>query len=444
MSKENNYADNSRDSVKAINEFMLDLVGALVPGVIFLFSVIICIIVPMIMLYIPSLSQGNGENRADLFISNIFQGWFWLVIFFTFLILAFAIGNIFYRLDIKKIDKKSFGYEKKGQYKNRILQIFEDIIKKDNEAKKNAFFERYFELIYNHLPEKDRESLYEKTDEKLEIIEEERKKAWKKLKPEKPDFSWLNTIAYNLYKDKKEPVLKDKEIRGDFQQAVEEEQLELLKKVLKPQNKFLSSKGDINSLIAIGWYFLFYLRSEVACDNETDCQFPYEYYNTYLIKRNETHLLEHVGWCYDESSRSKNALNKLKLKIQLIAHRDYNILVKNEAHIRMSSSSWYVSKTNMLMSVISLILIFFVIIINNNSCCYMNWSKLTDIKNIIILFLPVLIFLFNIFIYRSVIKFLHYQRLREIFFVLQVYDEYFGENCANRDKRKNDISFSAK
>jgi hypothetical protein len=181
-------------------------------------------------------------------------------------------------------------------------------------------------------------------------------------------------------------------------------------------------------LLAIGWYFLFLLRSENACDNKLDCQFPYEYYNTYLIKREETHLLEYAKhWCKDERARSKNALNRLKLKLQIIANQDYNILIKNEAHIRMSSSSWYVAEKNMWINAI-ILLIFFILPFWKPDFC----------QNMYLIVLPGLMLFLNFFRYRSVIKFLHYQRLREIFFVLQVFDEYFGEGCIYRNIETED------
>jgi hypothetical protein len=155
-------------------------------------------------------------------------------------------------------------------------------------------------------------------------------------------------------------------------------------------------------------------------------------------------LLEHTTWCEAESSRSKNALNKIKLRLQLVANKDYNILVKNEAHIRMSSSSWYAAKMNWKIGWVSIVLLILIVlfkdkpIVESLNCPHI----LSVIRNNFVVFLfPASVIMLNRHIYKASIKFLHYQRLREIFFALQVYDEYFGEGCVNRNKRKNHESF---
>ena len=485
MSKIN--IDNTKESIKTINEFLIDLIGALIPGIIFLFSAIVSLILPaLILIFNPPANSNEGESvkKIDLLISNVFQGWFWLVIFFTFLILAYAIGNIFYRLDIKKIDRKSFKYEKKRCFCNDIKPIIHSILGKyekreqdktkipDKERDLNRFINKYCFLLEDHLSKNDRyllddkkKSLYEELTEKKKV--EKTKAEAEKMNAEEMQaeemqneetqskdirlIKCLNEIAYFVYNNKDKNVFGENNELKDLQNVNErtEESNKIITKLLTPYMKKNSIKKELNNknrcekLYAIGWYFLFLLRSENACDNEQDCQFPYEYYNTYLIKRKETHLLEYAEhWCKNEKSRSKNALNRLKLKLQLIAGQDYSILVKNEAHIRMSSSSWYVAGQNMWISgVFSVLLLGYIYLQNLNL-----W--------IVILF-PILMLLLNWFIHRSIIKYLHYQRLREIFFVLQVFDEYFGKDCiyrsqdtqenvANCYKRKNDINLLEK
>ncbi|MDR1339269.1 MAG: hypothetical protein LBK58_04360 [Prevotellaceae bacterium] len=498
----NSNIDNTRDSIKTINEFLIDIIGALIPGIIFLVSTIVSIIFPLlIMVYNQIPKRKDSVDKIDLLIFA--QGWFWLVVFFTLLILAYAIGNIFYRLDIKKIDRKSFQYEKNRCFCYEIRPIIkglkEDEKKEDKKFKYiryklsfiinnlyfikktrkksldfDSFIEKYCLLLIDHLSETDRTYLQQ----------DDHKQFFYALKN---NVDELNTIAYSVYKNKDKDVItsilekieekktektidSSSELKISPQNKNQEQdcsneyidklkkQAEILKEFLKPYMKTkyfpdFTKKGqerEKTKLLAIGWYFLFLLRSESACDKKENCQFPYEYYNTYLIKREETHLLEYAKhWCKDERARSKNALNRLKLKLQLIANQDYNILIKNEAHIRMSSSSWYVAEKNIWINVI-ISLIFFILLFWEPDFYQNQYMYL-------IIILPVLMFLLNSFIYRSVIKYLHYQRLREIFFVLQVFDEYFGEGCIYRNtgtednkndkdnisncyKRKNDTS----
>jgi hypothetical protein len=564
MTSRDESNDYTKDSIKAINEFFIDLIGVLVPGIIFLFSITISIVLPMIMIYLAQIGQNdnpsNYATKTDLMVSNIFQGWFWVVLFFTFLILAYAIGNIFYRLDIKMLDRAGFNYEKRRNFRNDIIPIIEStlyckikhkkfaeikliienllfnkmrflnffkfkvIIKDINNIKKEEikkkeinrlndgrmkFIDKYCLLLKDHLSYKDREYLNENEQSFSDIL-----KLFKLN--ENISIRALNRLSYYIYCNASKNIIDEINEQLKINRAIDEkfsifaainnaislinndadttaekikEKFNILKtnkdmdekKVLKNEidnlvKEYLTKKDDEQGriicdfleepymikkderkkskskedeeekeekekedsyLISTGWYFLFLLRSENACDNEEDCQFPYVYYNTYLIKRKEIHLLEYTEWCQDYRSRSKNALNKLKLKIQLIAKRDYNILVKNEAHIRMSSSSWYVSKSNMMISFLSTISIFSVTCLFHTKF-FPDCNFSISINSVLAILLPVFAFLLNLLIYHSAIKFIHYQRLREIFFVLQVYDEYFGKNCINRNRRKND------
>ncbi|MCD8173344.1 MAG: hypothetical protein LUD76_07800 [Alistipes sp.] len=165
----------AKTSVKVINDFLIDIIGSVVPGIIFLFSVIVSVAIPAVMLYFsyPLLPEPDTQyaTKVELLISNTFQGWFWLVVFFTFLILAYAIGNIFYRRDIKEMDRASFVYAKKKHFYNTVLPAvrFTNIKIRDRKAtKKNArtphageqdekeFIEKYFETIYDYIPGPDK------------------------------------------------------------------------------------------------------------------------------------------------------------------------------------------------------------------------------------------------------------------------------------------------
>ncbi|MDR1169631.1 MAG: hypothetical protein LBK97_02205, partial [Prevotellaceae bacterium] len=179
-------SDNTKDSIKAINEFLIDIIGALVPGIIFLFSTIVSLIFPLLMLIYNQIPKSTSApvEKIDLFIVSISHGWFWLVIFFTFLILAYAIGNIFYRLDIKKIDRKSFRYEKNRCFCEDIIPIINGLLEDKGKFKfnryklsfiiKNPFFlkrvykqslgfdsfiDKYCLLLTDHLSKNDREYL---------------------------------------------------------------------------------------------------------------------------------------------------------------------------------------------------------------------------------------------------------------------------------------------
>ena len=456
----NNKYERYADNIKTINEFLIDLIGVLVPGGIFLFSIIVSIIIPVIMIYFREinlkvatesviLDANLYATKWDLLASNIFHGWFWLVLFFVFLILSYAIGNIFYRLDIKDVDKLSFKRQRKKLFEDKIKPVIEQkrhYFKKIKERNLKNFLEEYFELLFYHLKENGKYSNMDK-QRWMEIFE--------KIKDDVKVISILNEIAFLLYEKKLQDVLillkekLDDNSISDAQTQTERQSTKngneganvenilgktnnssiIIKEFLNP---FVKSEIEGNpEFLAIGWYFLFCLRSEVACDNEYDCQFPYEHYDTYLLKRGELNLVKHAVWCKDKNSRTKNAINTFKLKIQLKSKEAYNILVKNEAHIRMASSSYRVANMARKIALVA-IPVSFVLLFP-----FGKEFSLELIKYAIVIFsMPVSIFILNIFIKNSVVEFLHYQRLREIFFVIQVFDELVRYRIIRNEKEK--------
>jgi len=442
---EYNNHDKYADNIKTINEFLIDLIGVLVPGVIFLFSVSVSIIIPVILIYFRAMSlKGSNLNivdnaihfatKSDLLASNIFQGWFWLVLFFTFLILSYAIGNIFYRLDIREVDELSFKQQKKKLYKEKIEGIIEiktesryfGKIKKDQ---MDNFLKEYFELLFYHFKGKRKYKRKEKVKwmNCLDAI----------TRNEKP-LEILNTIAFSFYEEKfrektldyilkyiKNQDVSIPEITEPSPEKIVKNVSSVLKSFVKYEKSENNNANTYQEYLAIGWFFLFYLRSEVGCNCKKDCQFPYVYYDTYLVKRNELDMVKLAKWCFDKDSRTKNAINSYKMKIRLRAKEAYNIIVKNEAHIRMASSSYRVAKIMCAKKSLSFIFFFLLILLIPFGKCYCIEYLYPDIVkfSLIILCMPFLIFVLNKFIQKSVIKFMHYQRMREIFFVLQVYQE---------------------
>jgi len=418
------YADN----IKTINEFLIDLIGVLVPGGIFLFSIIISIIIPTIMIFFNDITRKVSEDSAqyatkvDMLASNVFNGWFWLVLFFMFLILSYAIGNIFYRLDIKDVDKLSFICQREKIYKEKLKPFIDEKMyrrkkkyhfEKMETDKLNDFLKEYFGLLLYHWKENDKfpdinkhiwmkkfDNLQKKNGDKTIII--------------------LNEIAALLYDENYSDasILFDNNILHKNKNDLSDKVKDFLKPFVKTDNE------KDPEFLALNWYFLYCLRSEVACDNEEECQFPYQHYNTYLSKRGELNLIKLTTWCKDKDSRTKNAINALKLKIQLKSKEAYNIILKNEAHIRMASSSYRVADmVCMKLSVLPAIILLFIVVLLVFFLFINNFTLASIEYALVIICMPVSVLVLNKFIRNSVIEFLHYQRLREIFFVLQVYDD---------------------
>jgi len=179
------------------------------------------------------------------------------------------------------------------------------------------------------------------------------------------------------------------------------------------------------------------MQNEEGTPHEDSGGFPYINYENYLFKRNLHHLAEMVNWNYREG-RTKNQINRYKIKIQLFCPDAYGVLNKNESHVRMASSSWFASNfliwTNVVIIVLCILYIVLFIIT--------HWSEKGDLNNFVFIiklflpFLPSLLAPFSVgvllyLLRRKIEDFIHYQRLREIYFALYTYHE-----CKNEIKYK--------
>ncbi|MCC8020331.1 MAG: hypothetical protein LIO85_11260 [Rikenellaceae bacterium] len=453
----------AKTSVKVINDFLIDIIGSVVPGIIFLFCVFVSVVIPAVMLYLgyPVMPETGTEyaTKIDLLVSNTFQGWFWLVIFFIFIILAYAIGNIFYRRDIKDMDRDSFKFVRNKHFYESVIpsvafseirlkerkmrnrfDILKNKCKEPGQKAKKHFIIKYADLLSDYL-DADRKTGFK--EEILTLLKNQRVK-------DEPTFEEiiekLNHMAYSVYlDDTADPDLDNRkpcettamqfDINSDFlRENVSGKYLEKLSVLLKNGD---NRDPELIYFNATGWYFRFSLRSEFACDTEEYCQFPYLYYDKYLCRREAFHLMKHVKW-NSENARSKNALNKLKMRIQLASKDEYSILVKNEAHIRMASSSRVVSYWTRTIAYHSLVVLLLVTLLSYfvsvDGSGFLRFSGNPNLDFAVLLrmglimLIPICIILLSNYIWLSVKKFLHYQRLREIFFVLQAYNEIFYNN----------------
>ena len=106
---------------KLVHELMIDILGGLIPGALFLFSIILCIVFPIIC-------YTNPTDNLDFIPKN--GDWFWIVVFFAFLILSYVIGHIFYRADIKEPDRMDI----RRVQKKTIDELFKGMPRDKKEA----------------------------------------------------------------------------------------------------------------------------------------------------------------------------------------------------------------------------------------------------------------------------------------------------------------------
>jgi len=167
------------------------------------------------------------------------------------------------------------------------------------------------------------------------------------------------------------------------------------------------------------------LKSEYGCSDENECQFPYVDLRDYLGKRGHCHLCPFVVWKGNKKdfNRSKTFINLLKIRLKYYFPERSSIIIRNEAHIRLATSSWYVAQSLLTCSVVGVLVVLFSIAIN-----IFVIAPPAPFKIYLAFFVPaIFVFIASIFIISRVEDFLHYQRLREIFYVLETAFTAFRE-----------------
>lgn len=540
--------ERNRGSVmKVLNDFLVDIMGAIIPGFLFIFSFGIALGVPIILIYDISIPKS--------FYNSIFS--FGSII--LILLLSYVIGHAFYRAEINEPDKASIAKKMKkhindvynecsvsvkGEGKNQdelpekklktiLSKIPEEITYRmkqmnlntkyiDSSHKKSiedyiySFYkeltsnttiknntDNVFYIIKNHF---DGNESSDNTDDKgdiatrsdyfnlidilsdcidtvvdhsLQLLE------WKLKKPNdslvrnmKVFFKEIKYIDYcdnyHEFKYLLELItgLKDlslsrldandskdgssqktmSEALGLFSKALDNYKTHILMgsgvkeayikdyeseiKEIKKHNKTIdNSKAESDkSIWDLQEKLLLYTsirrtQNEEGTPHEDSGGFPYINYENYLFKRNLHHLAEMVNWNYREG-RTKNQINRYKIKIQLFCPDAYGVLNKNESHVRMASSSWFVSKflltTNWIITGVFLAII---LLTNHDGLC--NLQLGSAVLMILPITCPICVNLLLIQFRSKIEDFIHYQRLREIYFALYTYHE-----CKNEIKYK--------
>jgi hypothetical protein len=158
-----------------------------------------------------------------------------------------------------------------------------------------------------------------------------------------------------------------------------------------------------------------------------DVQFPYLYIREYLEHRGMHHLVKIIPWKGKDpkthSRRTKSFINLLKIRLEFVFPEKCGNITRNEAHIRLMSSMWYMSCYLQRIGILSFIISLGNLIINGligsewRKFCLICWSPLLCSMLIII----------GTWLMRLIIeKFFHYQRVREIVYVLET--AYYAAN----------------
>ncbi len=145
-----------------------------------------------------------------------------------------------------------------------------------------------------------------------------------------------------------------------------------------------------------------------------DVQFPYKHIKEYLDHRGLKSLARLIDWGkgVNDNHRTKAFINLLKVRSRFAFPEKCGHITRNEAHVRLMSSMWYMSRSLQLLAMIGLILAAY-------SVYQINSAK--GIYFLALLF-PLIIFLGTLMLRHTIEKYFHYQRVREIIYVLATAD----------------------
>lgn len=515
---------NHSSVMKVLNDFLVDIMGAIIPGFLFVFSLGITLSFPIILYFDISIPKS--------FYNSLFSfGSITLI-----LLLSYVIGHAFYRASINDPDDASIEKKIKKHIKEvyneskvsnnkevinaegiskdipegilyRIKQMHLDTKYVDSSCNKSLanyvslFYNELisgvpiqketdvvFYIIKNHFDYNDdyhktvgdnnglnsianRSDFFNLIDilsdcidyvidiclDRLKIIEKEEDSSKYLSSYMRVFFKEVKYIDYcdnyceykyllNLISRFKDLSFSSKSI-GEFNKALEKYKTHILvgsgvkeayindyKSILNRQSKTIRKKYNSTDYIYKLQYNLLLFASIRRVQNEEGTPhkgsggFPYINYENYLFKRNLHHLAEMVNWNYREG-RTKNQINRYKIKIQLFCPDAYGVLNKNESHVRMASSSWFTAKFLVITNIV-LITILFVLHLFPNSALHLNEGNVPLFQ---LLISPISVAVLLYLLKRKIEDFIHYQRLREIYFALYTYHE-----CKNEIKYKEE------
>lgn len=144
-------------------------------------------------------------------------------------------------------------------------------------------------------------------------------------------------------------------------------------------------------------------------------QFPYSHMKQYLETRALQHLAALVPWSGDRvetvGARTKMFINILKIRLHLFIPDLCVDLVRNEAHVRMMSSLWYAGRA--LRRFALLLLVPPIVLWPFNTAVF--WKDFAGFS-----LLSASLYTAAFWLQRSIVKSFHYQRVREVVYVLEM------------------------
>ena len=415
--------DNSKNSdigTKLMNELMVDIIGAVIPGLLFIIVVFVSIGTPC-CIYL-------GQTVIDN-IANLMKGGGWWVMLIICIIFSYVIGQIFYRANIALPDGKDVT--------RQVRLMIRKAVKYDKQALSRLIKQQIILL-------QDRFNNYSSLCNKYTVLYNACSHAMKENG--NIDISALKAVLFP--EDFK--ISNESKITGSLS-SDSKEVIKTYKRLILCHRR--SYYSDEEWLRLAAYYCILYSQMELGCATAQRCEFPYLNYYKYLLKRDLIGLLEYVDW-YTNEGRTKNRINSLKIKIQIFASEAYALINKNESHVRMASSTWHISRLLIIITAAASLITFMGLTLkfndrakheqgeviyrqetiiaqqNNNFSVHEDIAPIRQSDNLhptmerfIAFISPFLMLLFVLYIKASITKFIHYQRMREIQYTLQIYEQ---------------------
>lgn len=162
-------------------------------------------------------------------------------------------------------------------------------------------------------------------------------------------------------------------------------------------------------------------------------EFPYASLRDFLERRNLRHLTKYVTWGKKDfgpngserwKHRSKHFINQLKLSIKLYHPRIYFEISRNETHVRLMSSLWYLMKTVIWLASFGLAAGLLSLALFSEDFVPIDaeiWNSLDFSGHGEAILYPAATLGLAIVLKKKIEKYFHYQRVREIVYVLEAW-----------------------
>ena len=151
---------------------------------------------------------------------------------------------------------------------------------------------------------------------------------------------------------------------------------------------------------------------------DDDVQFPYRFLSEYLRDRGLGRLADLVPWNGNDPGshprRTKGFINILKIRLHFVFPDRTGTIARNEAHVRLMSSLWYASRALAWIGLFGMTVVGVLIAVD------VAGGRADLVRSRVAMAIPsATVVILVLWMKTKIEGFLHYQRVREILYVLE-------------------------